>query len=274
MSVHQLRPASPDLGEEPKGFRSRVRWRLILSAFAVLALVVGVLVYRNHAKKQRMLDSLEARHGQNPQKKLSQLIKQIDQHVARAKAGPLRPVASSKFRLSLLRQHPGVYYREGAVSSVASSEEEGRLLTDDAFTACLGVSPVSVHKLKEVSEFVDDEWLEQRTRGANVMKLRVTEDELNRRMKRDLPAVRDAVEARWLLAVINRNTQHEVWMWDLRDDQLLFSQTFKPKGRVLRARYGTPHAGQEPAREADMSRALTDCALASNVKSSLRPPSQ
>jgi len=131
------------------------------------------------------------------------------------------------------------------------------------------VSPVSARGLYDLARFLEPAWAEGLRTEDDTMRLRVLEDEMNRRLSRDVPLVRSMLRSHYFLLVVTRGGRGEgvvdAYVWDLERDQLLMSLRTRANGRLIPVRIGEGR-GPWPS-ELDLGRSgAQDCSIAGALR--------
>jgi hypothetical protein len=143
-------------------------------------------------------------------------------------------------------------------------------MESDAITRCLGVAPASARSLYALRGFLGPELVERANATTDVMGLRVIDDELRRRIARDLPPVGNLLRSDWFLLVLERGENRrdhpvDVYLWDLHSDRQLLAVRTRADGVLVPVRIAMPGAGNAP-RPAASTGGANDCSIAAQVK--------
>ncbi len=167
----------------------------------------------------------------------------------------------------------GVYLRvhEDAVDDPYTLAEAGRGMTQDAIARCLGLSPLSLRGLYERLPFVEPEWMERTNAADDNMRLRVVQDELERRASRDLPVLMDMVQSDYFLLAVEHGSSRsehpvDVYLWDIRRNALLLKTRTQARGALIPVRIGIGDAPAGSAPAPQLRGGVTDCSIASQVR--------
>jgi len=114
-------------------------------------------------------------------------------------------------------------------------------------------------------------WFKQAEEAESLMKLRVVAEELNQRSKRDLPFVAEAVEAEWFMLAIERGANRrdgpvDMYIWDLRNDQLLLRTRTQASGALVSARIAVEGVTPGHYAAGAQTAAAQDCSIASQLR--------
>jgi hypothetical protein len=185
-----------------------------------------------------------------------------------------------RLRISSLHKARGVYLRLGARQArtregIAAAALD---LRADGIGRCLGVAPTSLKGLYEQGAFLMPEWLDEVEGTSGVMRLRVLRDDLARRAERDLPNLANVLQAEYFLLAVQqgqsrRDDPVDMYLWDLKRDQLLLSLRTRSTGTLVPIRValpGTPPVlRQRPLRDTLLA---DDCSIAAQVKEAAGEP--
>lgn len=274
MSEERLRPAKPERGGKSV-FGPKLPWKWIIGGTAIVsAVIIGyALQQENKAETLRghILGAWE-RHVKAPSERVTAFREKIEGWVIDAAGGAPERHVDPRLRIAGLHSGRGVYLRLRAADATSPEkiEEGAKAMDQDAITRCLGVAPASLRGLYERGEFLKPEWLQSVREANGVMRLRVLDDELARHAERDLPVLLDLARADWFLLVLQRGENRrdapvDVFLWDLRRDELLLSGRTQADGILIPARIGSAGAGAQGAPRID-SGGANDCAIASQIK--------
>lgn len=276
----RLKPAKPEPKDEQAAYMPRFPWRATLIGAVVLAAVVAAY----WIKEQNKADSLRAQILRVHEQELSAASQRYREFRTRLetlieKAGKRQPEAWAhpNLKISGLRSGQGLYLRipKEAAQSEESMAKAAKRMTPDVIPSCLGLSPASARGLFQDGEFLMPAWTEEARETDSVARLEVIDDELARRIRRDLPAVMNMLRADWFMLVLEhgdnrRDAPVDVFLWDLTGQQAqpLLRTHVQAKGMLLPFKYVAKDAPPSPpARRAKMrSGGANDCSIAAQVK--------
>jgi hypothetical protein len=277
--IRELRPARPGAEDQAEqAYMPKLPWKWILGLAAFLG--VAIAVYQS--KQREEAESLRSAIVNSYQGELGPVAsryKVLSDKVyglANWAANREGPVAYADPRLDLdaLHKGKGLYLRvrtKDARGSRADLLGGAAEMFPDAIGRCLGLAPASAAELLVRGSFLEPGWLDRTGTGAGVMKLRVVAEELRQRTKRDLPFVAEALGSQWFLLVLERGETRrdspvDVYLWDLRKDQLLLSKRVQADGALVAARVAV--AGVKPGHYASGAQtgAAQDCSIASQLR--------
>ena len=280
----RLVPAQPLEKDEGQEYMRRIPWRWII--FCALALAAVATVY--HIKEREKANALRSQILQvhavglkGVSKKYQVLRKKIEQLVVEAAAKKPDNFADSRLKLTKLRSAKGLYLRlrysdAASPDKVASGAMSMRV---DSIAQCLGLNPGSVQELYEQGAFLMPDWdkmVDARTSN-NVMRLRVIDEELGLRIRRDLPGVEELLDPDWLMLVLQQGKARkkslvDVFIWDLHRGQSLLRARLQADGLLVPVAFrgeGIPAAATVPISDEfkEMAKeAAGDCSIAAQIK--------
>jgi hypothetical protein len=277
--IRELRPARPDVEtDDERGYMPKLPWKWIVA----VAAFVGIAVAIYQTKQREDAENLRAAIMSSYQGELAPLVarhKELTGKVhgyarwAALREGPVS-YADPRLDLDALHKGKGLYLRVGAKDARGTRAQLAGAAADmfpDAIAKCLGLAPASAAELFARGAFLEPTWLDRTGNDAGVMKLRVVTEELRQRTKRDLPFVAEALQSQWFLLVLERGDTRrdapvDVYLWDLRKDQLLLSKRVQADGALVAARIAV--GGVKPGHYASGAQtgAAQDCSIASQLR--------
>lgn len=274
--VIRLEAAQADVSEDAKAYGTKLPWRFIVPALLVIAAVFGWLWWKDVSEMAAIRGRIVTTHTRDLQpvrERFEAMTRKIENWtLAEIARTPVR-VVDTRLDLDALHRGKGLYLRVRA-SSVTSPEtlrQAAKQMQPDAITRCLGLAPVSARGLYESSGVLDSAWLEEVEKATSVLRLRVLDDELTRRIQRDLPAIVTTLEADWFLLAIERGDNRrdgavDMYLWDTRSGANLLALRTEAAGLLIPT---TASFGGEtrpmPAGE-HQSGAANDCSIAGQVR--------
>jgi hypothetical protein len=273
-----LEPATPDTGDEERAFAQRLPWKWLVSGAVLVALILGAYWFKRDAEANALREQiLRVNSGELAQigARFTTFLGKIEGLVtAEARRSEPEQFVDPRLRMASLGTGQGLYLRVHAIDATdpeklaaAAMEMEG-----DAITRCLGVAPASARSLYALKGFLGPELAERANATTSVMGLRVIDDELRRRMVRDLPPVANLLQSDWFLLVLERGENRrdhpvDVYLWDLRRNQRLLSVRTHPNGILVPVRIELPGVTPGPRVTQNLrSGGATDCSIAAQVK--------
>jgi hypothetical protein len=277
--IRELRPARPDAEDQAEqSYMPKLPWKWILGVAVFLG--VAIAIYQNRQREEA--SALRSAILNSYQGELAPVVaryKALSGKVhglanwAANREGPVS-YADPRLDLDALHKGKGLYLRVGVKDARKGRTELAAAAAEmfpDAIARCLGLAPASAAELLARGSFLEPGWLDRTGSGAGVMKLRVVAEELRQRTKRDLPAVAEALHSQWFLLVLERGETRrdapvDVYLWDLRKDQLLLSKRVQADGALVAARVAV--AGVKPGHYASGAQtgAAQDCSIASQLR--------
>jgi hypothetical protein len=257
-------------------FAPNRRWGLVALVLGSIVGFFAIQIYGRYRAREALREELLARYAAEASPTAAEVgvfVERLNRWVSEAGREGANPTtfATDGFRWSEMHDWRGLYLRIEAEDTLtdaaiaASAREMGR----DAITRCLGVSPVSARGLYELAQFLEPAWVEAIRTEEDTMTLRVLEDEMNRRLLRDVPLVRSMLRSHYFLLVVTRGGRWvgtvDAYVYDLERDALLMSTRTRASGRLLPVRIGEGR-GPWPS-ELDLGRSgAQDCSIAGNLR--------
>lgn len=274
--ITQLRPARPDPEGKRPSYMPRLPWKWIGGLGLFFTLSIGTCQIRERQEVAAMKASvLKAQQTQlGPiSARYNALLGKVYRFTTAA--GQRRPESyvDPRLKLDVLGSGKGLYLRLKAKDAVDTQhiQNGGLDMQPDAIPACLGLSPAWFPELYAHGTFLEEAFMKQAQGAESIMKLRVIAEEIRQRSKRDLPFVAEAINAQWFMLVLERGDNRrdapvDAYIWDLRDDTLLFSGSAQADGVLVSARIAV--AGTTPGQYAagKQSGAAQDCSIAAKLR--------
>lgn len=276
--IHELRPARPDIDDKgDQGYMPKLPWKWIVG----LLLFVGGSFAFYRAREQQEIDELRASIQASYQAQLKPLatrqealLDKVYSHTLGAAAhGAPATYVDPRLNIDALHKGKGLYLRIEAKDAtskerIASASQD---VFPDAIGKCLGLSPMLASELFARGSFLDQSWFRQVEEADGVMRLRVLAEEIRQRSGRDLPFVAEALESEWFLLVLQRGENRrdapvDVYLWDLRKDQLLLSSRIKAEGALVSARIVVEGVKPGHYPSGAQTGAAQDCSIASQMR--------
>lgn len=274
----QVQPARPRADDEAAGYMPSVPWRWIGLAATTLA-VLGAAYWWNEQSKAQALRAGIVRLHQDALAEAStryvEFRQDITDRILRAATSEPRGHADRQLKVAGLRGTPGLYLRIARRSARSAQDiaKAAAAAEPDVIATCMGLSPLSARGLYERGDFLLPSWLDEAKTTDSVLRLRVIDDELTRRVKRDLPSVLALFQARWFLLVLEHGPRDrepvDVFLWDLREADPLLDARVQSRGVLMSAR-ARFDAMPSSAPRLDPGRAhrsgAHDCSIGSQIK--------
>jgi hypothetical protein len=259
-------------------YMRRIPWRWLITGAVIASVAVGGYWYKERQKAIAMraqivrVHEIELAPVSQPYIKLREKLEALIVQAAHAK-----PEAYVDPRLNLdgLRAGKGLYLllpvgRALSKDAIAKGSAE---LSGDAIARCLGVEAAPAKDLWQKGYFLLPDWIAEARESTDVMRLRVIDDELARRMRRDLPDVIKLLRPDWFLFVLQlgktrQDSPVDVVLWDLRSDKKLLSARIQGDGMLVPVRFSTKNA-PPPIRlrpENLKGSGAADCSIAAQIK--------
>lgn len=277
-NVIPLKPARPDVEGPIPPYRPRVPWRWILPILTLALLGGGGYWLRRQTQMNSLREQLKTAHAAltpvaEPYLALTQ---QIEQWTLKATATPIKQHVDPRLDLNKLHKGRGIYLRV-PLKNVKSSQGLHQAIEayeGDSLASCLGLKPGLVSDLVAKGNFLRPEWITRVDSSNNPVRLRVMDDELVRRSRRDLPVISELLKSEWFMLVVQhgdnrRDAPVDVHLWGLKPKVHLLSTTVQANGLIVTARNslkpGTPRVGSTSEVKVGTG-AANDCSIASQLK--------
>lgn len=276
--IHELRPARPDVQDERRpAYMPKVPWKWVLGLGSFVMLSVGVHQLRERQETEALRVELIKARSQDLGPVVARyetLTDKVRKRTAEAaRAGRPEDFVDPRLRIDALGTSKGLYLRlpESQIPFASKLDEAKLDETPDAIGRCLGIAPVSAGEFLARGSFLTADWFKRAEEADSLMRMRVVAEELRQRSERDLPMVVEALDAQWFMLVIERGPNRreapvDVYLWDLRNDQLLLRTRAEGMGALVSARIAV--AGVQPGHYATGAQtgAAQDCAIASHLR--------
>jgi len=277
-SPERLIPAQPQAEDDDRAYMRRIRWRWII--FGAIALVAVITVHRVREKqKADALRSQIVRVHETELKELSgryqALRGKIEKWIIQASGKIADNFIDPRLNIDGLRKGKGLYLRLRFAYAVSKEKIAAYAVRErpDAIAQCLGLEPAWARELYEKGRFLMPKWLDEVRRSTDVMRLRVIDDELALRIRRDLPKVADLLKSDWFLLVLQHGeTRHDepvdVFLWDIKRGESLLRARIKAKGMLVPIRFDAKDAPapSTPPSSESLGAAADDCSIAAKIK--------
>ena len=256
----------------------RVPWKWIALGLMTAAVIATAYVWNERSKVQALRAAITNVHTSTLQEATKRYETFRDDLVQRVLvAGRTDPVDHADDQVSIngLRKVPGLYLRipRAQADSAEHIAAAAAKAEPDVVATCIGLAPLSARGLFELGSFLLPEWLSEARSTDSLLRLRVIEDDLARRVKRDLPSVMTLLQARWLLLLLEHGPRDrspvDVFLYDLRETEPLLQARIQARGILMsaRARFdaATAQAPRLDPSSAHRSGAV-DCSIGSQIK--------
>ncbi len=262
-----------------------VPWRWIALAVSTVAVVGSAYWWNEQSKAQALRAGIVRLHQEalgEAATRYQAFRTDITNRILHATANEPRGRADAQLKLTGLRSAPGLYLRIPRRSARSAQEIARAAATaePDVIAACMGLSPLSARGLYERGDFLLPAWLDEAKATDSVLRLRVIDDELSRRVKRDLPSVLALLQARWFLLVLEHGPRDrepvDVFLWDLRESEPLLEGRVQSHGVLMSARSrfdSMPASAPRLDPGAAHRSGAHDCSIAAQIKELAGTPS-
>ena len=277
-SPERLIPAQPHAEDDDRAYMRRIRWRWIIFGAIVLLAVVTIHRVRENQKASALREQIVRVH-ETELKALSSryraLRSKIEKWIIEASGKTADNFIDPRLNIDGLRKGKGLYLRLrfGYAVSKEKIAEYAVKVRPDAIAQCLGLKPEWARELYEKGRFLMPEWVDEARRSNDVMRLRVIDDELALRIRRDLPKIGDLLKSDWFLLVLQHGeTRHDepvdVFLWDIKRGESLLRARIKAKGMLVPIRFDAKDAPapSTPPSSKSLGAAADDCSIAAKIK--------
>lgn len=280
MGPSELTPAEFE-GAPKNRYRPGLPWRRIGLVLLAVGLLVGAYFWRQKVRADALRTRIEALHAAEVAPTLEALentVADLRAKTMSAKRGAATRLVEAEVPLSALHDDAIVYLRVRASqlrdqeSLLAAIEANSK----DAIGACLGLELTPLAALGDVPEVLTTKWLARSHETNDMRRLSVREEQLRRAIERELPALRARVPADYFLLLVVQGKSRledpvDVFLWDLRDDELALRSRTENRGRLItvRSRIGAKPESSAPTGDPI---AVADCSIAAHIKAQLGEP--
>ena len=284
--VRRLAPARPDTRDEAAAYLPKIPWRFVLLGALSVATVMGGYYWKEQRKAGELRAAIirvhESELGQARQAYVA-LRDKLEGLILSTSNAPAESLVDRRLNIPGLRSGSGLYLRLPlALAATKPGITQGAKAMDaDLIATCLGLAPTSVRGLYEKGEFLLPAFLDNVKNESSVMRLRVQDEMLSRRIRADLPSVLGLMRSDWFLLVLQegdnrRDAPVRVFLWDLAHGELLLRARVKSEGVLLTGHIlskGMDPRLAPPAGERT-SGAANDCSIASQLKQLSAAPAE
>jgi hypothetical protein len=276
--VRRLVPARPDTRDEAAAYLPKIPWRFVLLGALSVATVMGGYYW----KEQRKANELRAAIVRVHETELAEareayvgLRDKLEGLILSTPDAPAENLVDRRLNIPGLRSGSGLYLRLPLAQAATkqSIAQGAKTMDGDMIATCLGLAPTSVRGLYEKGEFLLPAFLDHVKKESNVMRLRVQDEMLSRRIRADLPSVLGLMRSDWFLLVLQegenrRDAPVRVFLWDLAHRELLLRARVKSQGVLLTSHILSKGLDPRlaPAGGERTSGAANDCSIASQLK--------
>lgn len=273
----RLTPARPDASDEAAGYMPAIAWRYIALGAMTVAIIGGSYWWNERSKVQALRAAIVRAHRDTLAEATERYVAFRDDITSRVLLAASRTpgdAADDQLRISGLRGSAGLYLRlrreeatnPDAVARAASVAEP------DVIASCMGLAPLSARGLYDRGAFLLPGWLDEARTTDSVIRLRVIEDELSRRVKRDLSSVLSLLQSRWFLLVLEHGPRDrspvDVFLWDLREKDALLEARIQSRGVLMstQLRIGGARPASSPLPPDTNRSGAHDCSIGAQIK--------
>ncbi|MCB9667146.1 MAG: hypothetical protein H6715_03380 [Myxococcales bacterium] len=276
-NVIPLKPAHPDVQGPVPAYGPKIPWRIVVPILSLLLLLGGGYWLRRERQLDHHRSELKAAHASLDfvAERYRALRQRLDAWILEAATRPNAPYLDPRLHIERLHKGKGLYLRIPlkAARTQQSLLHAVQTASADSIPSCLGVSPGSVSDLYAKGNFLMPSWIERVDHTRNPVRLRVMDDELRRRARRDLPRVADLLKSDWFMLVLQhgenrRDNPVDVHIWGLRPTTHLLSTTIQADGMLVTAHNDiNGRAPSRPQSEVKVGRgAANDCSIAAQLQ--------
>jgi hypothetical protein len=280
MEPSELTPAEFE-GAPRNRYRPRLPWRRIGFVVLVAALAVGAYFWRQKVRADALRERIYALHAAQVKPVLSALeatSADLRAKTLSAKTGAAERLIEAEVPLSALHDEEVVYLKvrapelrdEASLWAVIDADEE------DAIGACLGLELTPLFALSDVPEVLTEQWLARSDDTNDMQRLSVREEQLERAIDRELPALQERLPADYFLLLVVQGQSRledpvDVFLWDLGEDRLVLRSRTENRGRLITVRSQIGPKSDGAKAEGDPI-AVADCSIAAHIKAQLGEP--
>jgi len=272
-----MSPARPDAGNDESAYMPSFPWRWIALALMTAAIIAAAYRWNEQSKAQALRAGIVHLHRDSLAEAASEyriFRDDLSARILRAAAEKPTGHTDRQLKISGLRASPGLYLRipHASANSAGGVAAAAATATADVIPSCIGLAPLSARGLYEKGAFLLPEWIDQVMTTDSVLRLRVLDDELARRVKRDLPSVLASLRSRWFLLVLEHGPRAskpvDVFLWDLRERDPLLSARLQSQGVLMSARVRLDGAASGPKLDPSSAHrsGAHDCSIGSQIK--------
>mgnify|MGYP007083597041 CR=1 FL=1 len=277
-NVIPLKPARPDVEGPVPSYGPQIPWRWILPAIVLVVAVGGGYWLRRQQQMNALRLELKEAHAslKSIAEPYRDLREQLEQWIAQAASGSLKPYVDPRLQLEKLHKGKGLYLRVPlAVAKDSRAVQHAIELSEsDSIPSCLGLNPELASQLYVKGNFLMPDWIASVDVTENPVRLRVMDDELARRARRDAPKVAEILKSEWFLLVLQhgenrRDAPVDVHLWSLSPKAHLLSATIHANGMIVTARNdisGKPALAKKAEVKVGKG-AANDCSIAAQLQS-------
>jgi len=280
MEPSELTPAEFE-GAPRNRYRPRLPWRRIGFAVLVAALAVGAYFWRQKVRADALRERIYALHAAQVKPVLSALeatSADLRAKTLSAKTGAAERLIEAEVPLSALHDEEVVYLRVRA-PELRDAETLGAVIDadeEDAIGACLGLELTPLSAFSDIPEVLTEKWLARSDETNDMQRLSVREEQLNRAIDRELPALKERLPADYFLLLLVQGQSRledpvDVFLWDLGEDRLVLRSRTENRGRLITVRSQIGPKSDGATAEGDPI-AVADCSIAAHIKAQLGEP--
>lgn len=254
-----------------------IPWRWIALGSTTLAIVLFAYRWNEASKAQALRAGIIHLHETSLAPASSRYVAFREDLTARIlRAATVTPPTrvDAQLKISGLRGAPGLYLRIPRATTRTADDVASlaAVATPDVIASCMGLAPLSARGLYEAGAFLLPGWIDEARTTDSVLRLRVIDDELARRVKRDLPSILNLLQSRWFLLVLEHGPRDrapvDVFLWDLREREPLLSARIRSQGVLMsaRVRVGGTAGGPKLEPSAAHRSGAHDCSIGAQIK--------
>ena len=280
MEPSELTPAEFE-GAPRNRYRPGLPWRRIGFVVLGVGLIVGAYFWRQKVRADALRERIYALHAEEVAPVLAALeatSADLRDKALSAKAGAATRLIRSEVPLSELHDDEVVYLKLRApeLRDVGTLQAAIEAPEEDAIGACLGLELTPLSALSDVPEVLTGKWLARSDDTNDMQRLSVREEQLARAIDRELPALKERLPADYFLLLLVQGQSRledpvDVFLWDLRRDELVLRSRTENRGRLLTVRSQIGPKSESAAADGDPT-AIADCSIAAHIKAQLGEP--
>jgi hypothetical protein len=276
--VQRLIPARPDTRDESAAYLPKIPWRFVLLGALTVATVMGGYYWKEQRKAGELRAAIIRVHETElgPAREAYVALRdKLEGLILSTANAPTESRVDRRLNIPGLRSGSGLYLRLPLAQATTKKQiaQGAKAMDADLIASCLGLAPTSARGLYEKGEFLLPPFLDDVKKQSNVMRLRVKDEMLSRRIRSDLPSVLGLLRSDWFLLVLQEGDNRRVapvrvYLWDLAHGDLLLRARVQSLGVLLTSHIlskGLDPRLAPPAGERT-SGAANDCSIASQLK--------
>ena len=275
MSDKDLLPASyEDISSS--SFGPKIPWKWILLIGGLIVMIITVVQFG----QARDLSALRARIIEVHENQIAPLSnramefrERLEGLVTEAASADMTTAVNPRFRFSAIHNAQVIYLRipAEAADSPESIREAALAAGSDSIGACLGIAPISLRGMYEADAPLRDDWIDEIREAEDRQRLESLDYQIGQHVQRDLPLLMTMVQSHLFMLVLERGSNRrehpvDVFLWDLRRDELLVKAQARSRGRLLSVRVRTAEGTAIREHRSGITTGAVDCSIAQQLQ--------